>query len=221
MIECSNERILKKKKIIKNRKFFKFFVFFLILILLFTYYKTAISNTLTSVCGDYAYSYCTWAVNESVGESLSDGLRYSDLITVEKDKEGNITLINTNSYKINVISKDIAESTRKNLNNKLKAGVPISALAFSGIGLLSGYGDILYFKFISVSSVNCDFLSEFKSVGINQTLHSLYMLIETKVNIEIPLNKKEKNYSTSVLISETVLVGKIPDIYLNGNLSKL
>lgn len=219
MIRCYAENIWYVKKKRKKRKKFLvlFFIIFLISIL-FSYYRYVVSEHIISICVDYTNSFATEAVNNAVLISLKDEIKYSNLIFIEKNNSGDIVLMNTDSLKINTINREIATITQQNLKERLKIGIDIPVLAFSGISLLSGYGVTLNFNSISISEVVCNFSSKFQSVGINQTLHSIYIDVVCEVNIEIPLNKKTEKSVTSVLISEAVLIGKVPDTYLNGNL---
>ena len=56
------------------------------------------------------------------------------------------------------------------------------------------------------------------SVGINQTLHSIYINVESKVNVGLSLSNQTIIVNSSILVAETILVGKIPEVYLSGNL---
>ena len=64
----------------------------------------------------------------------------------------------------------------------------------------------------------CDFSSKFTAVGINQTLHSIYVDVISEIDLNVPFNNHKVECKTSVLISETVLIGKVPDIYLKEGL---
>lgn len=219
MIECTDAKILKKRNRGKGKKrFFSFLIVGAMLTAAFLYSKFCISAVVVEVCSDYAYSYCTQSVNMAIVKSFSNGVQYSEMVKVEKNDAGDITLMSTDSLKVNSISQNIVVETRNNLEEKLENGIPIPWLAFSGIKLLAGYGEKVAFKAITVSSVECDFKSKFQAVGINQTLHSIYSEITCEVNIGIPLDKRFEKFVTSVLISEAVLVGKVPEVYLNGNL---
>ena len=221
MIECSNDYIWYKKKRCHRKKFKRWLSIFIVISLIigaFLYYKNVVCDLIFRICSDYAYSYSTEAVNEAVLASLSDKTKYSELIIVEKNNAGDVILMTANSHKINLINKEVSESTAKVLKTKLKKGIPVPILAFTGIDFLSGYGNNLYIKTISISSVSCEFDSNFNSIGINQTLHSIYVNVLSEVKIEIPLKTYQTTLKTSVLISETVLVGKVPEIYLNGKL---
>ncbi len=214
MVECSNEYIYYKKKRINKKRFFSLFLALFILVSIIIYYDY-VASQLCEICVDYSYSYSNECVNEAVMTTLSDTVNYADLVYVEKNDSGEIILLTSNAQKINYISRTVEKLALEKLKAKLKSGVKIPFWAFSGIKILAGYGREIRFDYLSVSSVVCEFSSEFKSVGINQTLHSIYVNVFSTVNIEIPFSKRKSECVTSVLITETVLVGKIPEIYLN------
>lgn len=220
MIKCTSENILYKKR--KNKSIGKIFKILLLLIIfsfIFVYYNLVISKSIIKYCSEYAYSYSAGAINSAVNETLCENeLFYSDLITIEKDKEGNISLIYCDTYKTNLLAREIVEKAKEKLSIKLKNGVPIPFFAFLGIDILSGNGIKIDFKSLNVNSVNCSFESEFKSVGINQTLHRIFVNINCSVSIVLPLLKEKCECASQVLICESVLVGRVPDAYLNGKL---
>jgi sporulation protein YunB len=147
--------------------------------------------------------------------SLKDNINYSDLISIVKNEQGEITLISANSLKINSLSQKIIKETKENLDLRLEKGIPVPVLAFIGLPIVSGYGRQVMFNTMHVASVNCEFDSKFTSVGINQTIHSIYVKVICDVRIDMPINEKKQNFSSSVLICETVLIGKVPQIYLS------
>lgn len=221
MIECVEDNLILKKTNKKSKKPKKFFAFFLIAILLiggFLYYKNVVVGEIFAICNDYCYSYATESVNDAVLESLTASVKYSDIVNIEKNLEGDIVLINADPYKINLISREITAVTQKKLKEKLENGIPIPFFAFSGIDIISGYGFNINYKSVSISSVNCSFSGEFNGMGINQTLHSIYAEVTCKINVNMPLVKTENVCKTQVLISESILVGKVPEFYLKGGI---
>ena len=135
---------------------------------------------------------------------------------ITKNNSGDITLIQINSAKLNAIAREVVKYTENNLDDGLKNGVKIPFLAFTGLSFLSGYGKEVNFKSLSVSSVNCDFSSEFISGGINQTLHKISVIVDVEISINFSFYRESRVISTSILVSESVLVGKVPEIYLNN-----
>ena len=219
MIECTDKNIwYVKKRRFKRKRRFVVLLIFIILLVSFIYYHTLVCKEIFNHCINYSYSYSNEAVNEAVLSTTNDGLSYNDLISIDKNSNGDIALMSVNSIKANLLNKKIAIETTNILKEKLKNGIPIPWLAFTGISVLSGYGNSINFKTANVSSVNCEFRSSFKSVGLNQTLHSIYIDVICDVNFTVPFNAKNSKCTTSVLISETVLIGKVPETYLNGKL---
>lgn len=219
MIECSNENIwYKKRRLGIFKRISALFVVFAIVACIIFYFKFFVVKQIYRICEDFSYSYSTESVNKVIIESLSIPTKYSDLVTVEKNESGDIVLMSVNSYKVNVINREIALQTEKKLTDKLNNGIPIPLLCFSGIEILSGYGPIINYKSIDVVSVICEFDSRFESVGINQTLHSIYIKVLSRVDIEAFFSKQTAECETTVLLSESVLIGKVPEVYLNGKI---
>lgn len=163
-------------------------------------------------------SYSASIVNVAIKESLDGDVDYSNLITVEKNSSGDIVLLEANSFYINKISREIIAKSTQIMSDKIDSGIEIPALSFTGISLLSGYGKNVNYKSLAVSKITGDFRSVFESSGINQTLHSVYVDVSCSIEVIFPLNKTTLTVVTPVLICESVLVGKVPEIYLNGKL---
>ena len=61
------------------------------------------------------------------------------------------------------------------------------------------------------------FLS-FAGAGVNQTRHSVYMDVEATVTVVMPSGSKEISSVTEVLVAESVIVGEVPDVFLQGDI---
>ncbi|MCD8040270.1 MAG: sporulation protein YunB [Clostridia bacterium] len=174
------------------------------------------AGILISVSEAYARSYTTIAVADDVSVTLKDTPDYSSLMTVTRDKDGNVTDIIADAALINSIARSTAYLTQKRLNELSAQGVQIPVGAFTGIDALAGFGFKITVKIIPVSAVECCFVSRFTSAGINQTLHSLYIQIASEVSIVTPSKTVSVGATNEVLVCESVIVGEIPDIFL-GN----
>ncbi len=220
MIEVCNTNVWYKKRRKKTpiKRIIKILITLLIIFLIYFYYQNYITEQVLRICGDYSEVCATESVNNAVLQSLKTQINYSDLVTIEKNSNGNVSLMTANSYKINSISREISNNSLNNLTKKLEKGVPVPLLSFTGIGLLAGYGGVVNYKAVYVSNVVCNFTSKFESVGINQTLHSIYIDVNSEIKLEMPAKKLTKICNSQVLICETIIVGQVPEIYLNGNL---
>jgi sporulation protein YunB len=220
MIEVCNSNIWYIKKQFPKKKN-RVIALFLVLIVLFGgyfYYKFVVTEQILQVCKDYSLKIATESINKSVLETLKDKIKYSDLITIEKNANGNVSLMTVNSYKVNNLNREISLNITKNIEHSISQGVPVPFFLFSGINLLSGYGPTIKYKAVFINKVESNFSSIFQTVGMNQTLHSIYIDISVEMVLEMPANSKKESCKGSVLVGETIIVGKVPDTYLNGKI---
>lgn len=217
MVNCVDENIWYKRKRKKRRKKRRFFIIIILVIIIFCicYYKNVVANNIADIFAEYSYSYATECANKAILMSMQEKTNYKDYVEISKNESGDINLISTNSIKVNETSRIIVENTKKLLVDKIDNGVKIPVFAFSGIKAISGYGIPIHFDSLAISSVECDIKSEFVGVGINQTLHRLFFEVSTSIVIEAPAKKRVETIITPVLVSESIIVGKVPEIYLN------
>ena len=214
MIECVKDNIYKKKKV-KNKSRIKLLIFILFFIICFVYYRYIIANNVFNVVIHKTSSIVASKVNESILKSNSNS-NYN-FTKIEKNEKGEIILIGLDSFAINQFSRIIVNNVEKLLNNEIKDGIEVPILAFSGIKALSGYGKEIKYNALEVSTVDCIIEGDFRSVGINQVIHSIYAVVNVKVFIDVPFDEQSNEFSTKVLLTENIIVGKIPEIYLGQN----
>ena len=209
----------KKRKISKKRKVATALLsVLLVCVLLFFYFQRNATRVLIAISEATMRSSTTVAVNDAVYYTLSDEMRYDDLVTVERNETGEIVAVSANALKINKIARDTASISQSNLKNLSLNGIPIPLGALTGIEALAGLGPRIPFRIIPVSSVSCDFFSTFESVGINQTKHSIYLNIVADISIVMPSRTENFAVVTEILVGESVIVGNIPDAYLQSDI---
>lgn len=167
-----------------------------------------------TLCKNRAKSIATIVSNEQATIVMSEH-SYDELFTIEKDDNGNITMIKSNIVSINEITSDVAVKIQNELNNKGKEDVKIALGSFSGISLLSNRGPNVKIRISTIGNIDTDLRSEFTSQGINQTLHRIYLHVSCKVNILNPFKNIEEDITNQVLLAENVIVGRIPSTYYN------
>ena len=187
-------------------------------VLLFIHFQRNVTRVLISISEATMRASTTIAVNDAVYYTLSDEIRYEDLVTVTRDKEGEIVAVAANPLKINKIARDTASISQSNLKNLSLNGIPIPLGALTGIEAFAGLGPSIHFRIIPVSSVSCDYSSTFDSVGINQTKHSIYLNVIADISIVMPSRTENFAVTTEILIGESVLVGQVPDAYLQSDI---
>lgn len=190
---------------------------FIIMVIAFSTVKIvldAISPIFNALCEDKAKSIATIISNNEATNVMKDHT-YDELFTIEKDNDGNITMIKSNVIQINEIISDVAVKIQNSINERGKENIKITIGSFTGSKLLSGRGPGIPIKISSICNVETDLRSEFSAQGINQTLHRLYLQVDCEVSILTPYNTISEKVSNQVLLIENVIVGKIPNTYYN------
>ena len=207
-----------KRRRIRRRFWAILLAVFIVAALLFIYFQRNVTRVLISISEATMRASTTVAVNDAVYYTLSDEMRYEDLVTVTRDNDGNIVAVAANPLKINKIARDTASISQSNLKNLSLNGIPVPLGALTGIEAFAGLGPSIPFRIIPVSSVSCDFSSTFESVGINQTKHSIYLNVIADISIVMPSRTENFAVLTEILVGESVIVGDIPDAYLQSDI---
>lgn len=153
--------------------------------------------------------------NDAIAEQIANGvIQYDRIVYFEKDLDGRITALKTNISEVNRLKTDILNI----INDKILTmdtsdlGVPLGSLFLSE--LLSGRGPAIPVHILSIRNSDATFLSNFTQAGINQTLHQLTMLVSVDVAILILGQTDTFTVASEVVIAETVIVGDVPNTYL-------
>ncbi len=154
------------------------------------------------------------AVNSAVAGNLSD-VHYEDLIDVSRDSFGQVTLLQANTINMNRISTQTALTAQQYIADIGEQPIRVSLGSAMGSTLLAGRGPEFLVNVIPVGAVGTEFITEFQSTGINQTRHKVYIRIRAVMRIVIPTGAKEVEVSSQVPVAETVIVGSVPQSYVN------
>lgn len=190
------------------------FSFIFLLLSSLTFIVKAINPVILSVSKAEAISLSQTVINNSVYEIIKDSTVYNKIIDISRNQNGEIEFISNNTYQINKISRDIVDLAQINLQNLGSKGIDIPIGTFSGLQILNGIGPNINIKLIPIGLINCNFLSKFTQAGINQTNHKIYLDIDCKVNIILPVTSHTVNTKTQIMIAENLIIGKVPQTYL-------
>ena len=157
----------------------------------------------------------TKTVNDSINEVIGKGVYGFDyFITLEKDGEGNVTAISSDMTHINTLSTEILNSVIKSTDNGIiKINIPAGNL--SGLNLLLNKGPDIQVDIIMLTSSRVDFRNEMVSCGINQAKYQLILEVTVDIDILVPWGTESATTVTEVIVADTVIVGKVPNTYLN------
>lgn len=202
---------------------FKIGIFFcfvlLIVVCIFAYLNKIVNPVIIESSSAKTRSLSQKAVEEAIYETLQDSqvAIYDSLIMINRDENGDVTYISTNSLQINMLARELAKSAQQKLEEMGAKGVNIPLGTFTGMPIFVGRGPNINIKMLPIGSINCKFKSEFINAGINQTNHKIYLTVTSKVSVILPTANQNVETTTQIMIAESIIVGKIPQTYLQSS----
>ena len=157
----------------------------------------------------------TKQINNAVTEIMSEGNYVGDyFVTFEKTTDGEVTAISSNMARINALSAEILNRVvGATENHTLTVKIPAGNL--TGVSLLMGRGPDVPVQIIVLTSSRVEFNNSIVTAGINQTKHQINLEVIVDIDILIPWESQSAQVITEVMIADTVIVGKVPETYLN------
>lgn len=189
----------------------------IVMIVIFAYFTYVVNPVIVSTSEVKVKSLATKAVNSAIAEVVSESVLYNDLVNIHTNEEGDISLITANSILVNKLSKELAKNAQSKLDLIGSNGFEVAIGTFSGVPILVGRGPNVKLRLLPIGSISCNFKSSFETAGINQTHHRIYVNIESNVSVILPSKNKSVKTVTEVMICESIIVGKIPQTYLNSS----
>ena len=210
----------KKRGLSKKAKFRIVLIVFLAIIVLFCfYYFKVVCPIVVSLSQERVRSIATSTISTVVGDVMVDeNITYDDLVAITYSSENKVELIEIDTIQINIIIREITKRVQNEFDTLGKEGIQISLGTFTGIPFLFGLGPDVSIKLVPVGTVNTKVSSNFNEAGINQTIHRLYFIVSSNIGMVLPAMTQNFTTELEVLLCESIIVGEIPSVYLQGSL---
>ena len=178
------------------------------------YVNASLQPMLEGLASARVESAAARAMNEAVLEVLGSDAA-GELLSARESKEGHVSLLTADAGRLNLLAADCAAAAQTKIMNLGEQGVSVALGTLSGLPLLSGLGPRLSFRFTPVGTVQSSFHSEFRSAGINQTLHRITLELTGTVRIVLPGRACSIIVTAQAPVAENVIVGDVPEAYTN------
>lgn len=182
---------------------------------LFFYFRSHYRDVIQELAEIQVKNTTSDLTNEAIAKQIADGIiQYDRIVYFEKDLDGRITALKTNMSEVNRLKTDILNI----VNDEILAldssdiGIPLGSLFLPEI--LSGKGPAIPVHILSIRNADASFVSHFSQAGINQTLHQVTMQVSIDVAVLVLGRTASFTMTSEVLVAETVLVGDVPDTFL-------
>ena len=200
------------------RKAMRFIIIILIIVvLLLIFFRIKYQNAIMDLAQTQVRNSTSDLINDAIDNQIELGnIQYDRMVYFEKDLNGRITALKTNMSEVNRLKTDILSI----INDEILAldtsdiGIPIGSLILPE--LLSGKGFQIPVLIHSIRNSDASFSSSFTEAGINQTLQQLTMEVLVDVTVLVMGETKSFTVSSHVVVAETVIVGQVPDTFLQS-----
>jgi len=157
----------------------------------------------------------TVQINNAIAEIMAEGNYDQDsFVDFQKNAAGEVTAISSNMARINTLSAEILDKVVGATENRtLMVSIPLGNL--TGISLLMGRGPGVPVQILMLTSSHVEFQNNIVTAGINQTKHQINLEVIVDIDILIPWGTENTQVVTELMIADTVVVGKVPETYLN------
>ena len=150
-------------------------------------------------------------ISKTSMELFDEEFNYDEMIIIDKDNEGNINMIRANTVKLNYLTSRLSIRCNEELQKMGEVGVEVPLGWMTDNSAFYEFGPDINVKIDPIGNMKVSYESKFESAGINQTRHKIYLNVEARVRMKIPLNSKEQVVTCQIPVAETIIVGKTPN----------
>lgn len=139
---------------------------------------------------------------------------YADFVTIQRDEGGSITALTTDMARMNLLRAELTAAILEALKEVDVSDIQVPLGSLFDLELLWAKGPALKTRAITVGTVRTEFDSQLTSAGVNQTLHRIWLEVDVPMTLLLPGGAVEVTVNTRLRVAETVIVGRVPDTYL-------
>lgn len=173
------------------------------------------SPILHAMAIDKAKNVAIQAINDSVGQVInSENEIFDKLVNYRYDSQGNIISIDTNTDFTNAVEGKILDGVIKRIDDASRCPVKVPLGTLTSSDLFIGRGPSIKFYISLSGNAQSGIENIFESTGINQSRHQIQIKIEADINIIMSGKKLSTSVENTIVIGETIIVGKIPESYV-------
>lgn len=186
------------------------------------FFDERVMPSVTEMATIMAKSQTLNIINEKSIDILSRDFKYDEMVKIEKNSEGNIALVQTDTAKLNYISAKLSTECNEELSKMENSSIKVPLGWMTDKGIFYSIGPKITLDIEPMGNINTSYESKFESAGINQTRHKIYLNVIAKIRLKLPLRNQDIEVNVQVPVSDTIIVGKIPNttIGLPGNENK-
>lgn len=156
-------------------------------------------------------------INNNINDVYVNGFSYDEIMSIDRDQDGKINLVKADSIKLNSLATSLAAKCQKDMKELGEVGVEVPMGYITKSNILSYIGPKVKVKMEPVGRIETSYESTFESAGINQTRHIIYINMNAKLKLVLPLNSKDIEVKHQIPVSDITIVGEIPRVNIGND----
>lgn len=188
----------------------------LLLAAVFWLLETTMSPLLLAAAQDQARTQALAALTAAAGRQIEKNGAddYRELVRIERDDSGRVTMLMPNTALYNVLINDITQDAVESLDRLSRQSLSLPAGVATGSALLSGLGPDVRFRMRMLGTPSVQVEDELTAAGINQVRHRVWLDLSAEVRVLAPFSRETAQVTATVLLAEGLIVGCTPDTYV-------
>ena len=157
------------------------------------YFTVSVLHLITQLAVNSACDLMQLKINAAVTAATAQV--QGDYYTYRTDADGTITAVSIDTEHVGQVSSLVLEHMMDGDDGQVELDIPLETLLV-----------------LTTSDVN--YHNELMSAAINQSKYQLYLNVKMDLDILVPWEHQTETVGTNVLLAETVIVGKVPQTYV-------
>lgn len=163
-----------------------------------------------------ANAIATEAISRAINNAFKEkNITAQDLVLYDYDENGDIVSWTINTPMINELCADIVVGISKELESIPTTTLKIPLGSLSDSKIFANIGPKLNIKVLPTGAATINYDKEFRSTGINQINHTVWLNVDTMVQVVVPLASDQIRVTRKVVLVDKVLSGKVPPSYVD------
>lgn len=190
---------------------------FIVFNLLLTLFDKKVMPSVLNISETMMRAESIKTINTVSVEVFEEEASKKDIVKIERDENNKINSISADTILLNKLSSEIAIRCNERLEELGAKGIEVPLGWMTDKSVYYNLGPEITIEMEPLGNIESSYESVFESAGINQTRHKIYLNVKAKIKIIIPMYTKEFDVDTQIPLSETIIVGEIPDAAIQLN----
>lgn len=185
--------------------------------LLLSYIENRMAPQIRELAEAQAEKHLLETVNREVMKIAErEDVRYDNMVKTIRDSKGEVIYLEVDTAQLAGAKAKLVGAIDKSLekNKRITVSVPLGSI--SKWSILSGVGFPIRIKVHPIGMTEGDIYTVLEDCGINQTRHLIQIKIHATLVIVLPGENAQVETAVTLPLGERVLVGEVPEIYLDS-----